>query len=168
MKKPVLLLLLLSLIAAVPVLHAHGGGEIQIANAAVGPYTMTVWLNPPQPRTGETIHITVGLAEPPQFAPMLDAEVMVEITAVSEQRLVLTTPATTAASVNKLFYETDFTLDEAGDFNVLLNVNGPDGGGEAAFTMSLSSANRTNWLFIGLAALVGIAGVSLFRNRNVG
>ena len=41
---------------------AHGGGELQISNAPVGDYQVSVWNNPPTARAGQTIHVTVGIA----------------------------------------------------------------------------------------------------------
>lgn len=160
-----LLILLLGLFCAVPLAWAHGGGEIQLVNAPVGPYKMTVWLNPPQPQAGKAIHITVGLAAPPDDAPMLDATMQVQVKAVAAQQIVVTTPATTEQSINKLFYETDFTVADAGAYEVTVFVDAPGGSGSGTFTMPVSQARATNWLVIGLVALAAVVLLSIYRNR---
>lgn len=161
-----LLILLLSLPLAFTRAGAHGGGEIQIANAPVGPYKLTAWLNPPQPQAGKTMHITIGLSEPPDDAPMLDAAIAVQITAVATNQLILTTQATTAQSINRLFYETDFTLADVGDYVVTMVVTAPGGEGTAVFPMTVNPARDANWLLIGLLALVVVTLGSLYRNRT--
>lgn len=145
---------------------AHGGGEIQFANAPIGPYKMTLWLNPPAPQAQQTMHITIGLSAPPNDAPMLDATILIEISDAASGSLILTTPATTEASINKLFYETDFTLAEPGAYQVNARVSAPDGEGSAAFTMEVNPASRTNWLLVGLLGLGFIFLYTLLHGRR--
>ncbi len=161
------LLLFGSILGATTAVAAHGGGEIQLAFVPVGPYKMTLWLNPPQPQAQQTMHITVGLATPPDDAPMLDAEVEIVVTDAENGRVVLTTHATTAASINKLFYETDFTLPDPGSYHVTARVSGPDGGGSAAFAMTVTPASPTNWLLIGFGGLGVLFLLALVRARIV-
>ena len=97
--------------------------------------------------------------------PILDADVQVQVTAVADQQQVLSTPATTEASVNKLFYETDFVIDEVGEYQVSVIVAGPDGSGNATFPMTVAPARPMNWLAIGLAALVLVVAATLYRHR---
>lgn len=150
----------------VTAVSAHGGGEIQLANAPIGPYKMTLWLNPPNPQAQQTMHITVGLAAPPNDAPMLDATIFIDVTNAATGNLVLTTPATTEASINRLFYETDFTLAEPGLYEVNTRISAPGGQGSAAFSVEVAPPNPTNWLVIGLAGLAMVVLFSLWRNRQ--
>ena len=160
------LCLFLGLALGVPIAWAHGGGEIQLANAPIGPYKMTVWLNPPQPQAGKTMHITVGLAAPPNDAPVLDATMQVQITRADTQQIVVTTPATTEQSTNKLFYETDFAVAEVGEYEATILVDAPAGGGSGAFPITVIPAQTTNWLLIGLVALALVVLGSVYRNRS--
>lgn len=162
------LLLLGGIFGATTAVAAHGGGEIQLAFVPVGPYKMTLWLNPPQPQAQQTMHITVGLATPPDDAPMLDAQVEIVVADAANGRVVLTTAATTAASINKLFYETDFTLPDSGSYRVIARVSGPDGSGSAEFAMTVAPASNTNWLLIGLGGLGLLFLLALLRARKVG
>ncbi len=161
-----LLVLLWAGFWAVTAILAHGGGEIQLANAPIGPYKMTLWLNPPNPQAQQTTHITVGLAEPPNDAPMLDAAVQIDIIDTASGALILTTPATTEASINKLFYETDFTLPNPGIYEVNTRVVAPEGQGAASFSMEVTPASRTNWLLIGFTGLGLVVLITLLRNRQ--
>lgn len=146
---------------------AHGGGEIQLAFVPVGPYKMTLWLNPPLPQAQQTMHITVGLATPPDYAPMLNAEVEIIVADAENGRVIFTTPATTEASINKLFYETDFSLRDPGEYRVTARVSGPDGRGSADFIMTVTPASTTNWLLIALGGLGVLFLLSLVRARTV-
>lgn len=146
--------------------RAHGGGEIQIAGAPVGPYKVSAWLNPPQPRAEETAHITVGVARPPRDEPVLDATVDVTITPQAGDDPVLVSEATTAASVNKLFYETDFPAPAAGDYTVLLQVAGDEGNGRVTFPITVVPPGGPNWFVIGLTALLLVGGIIIFANQR--
>lgn len=160
-----LALLLLAITA--PLLFAHGGGEIQLANEPVGPYKVTIWLNPPAPQATRTLHITVGISAPPDDAPVLDAIVNIEIIDMVSGEVIFRTPATTAASTNRLFYETDFELSEVGTYQVNTVVEGNEGGGTAVFTMEVIPSRMTpNWLLIGGISLGIVVLFSLLRNRH--
>lgn len=160
------LLVLAGVVGLVTAVYAHGGGEIQIAFAPVGPYKMTLWLNPPNPQAGQVMHITVGVAAPPNDAPMLDATVEIEISDATSGELILTTEATTAASINRLFYETDFTIAEPGSYRVNTTVSASDGAGSAEFMLEVAPASTTNWLLIGLGGLGFIFLIALWRART--
>lgn len=150
----------------VSVVQAHGGGEIQLANVPIDTYKMTVWLNPPQPQANQTLHITAGLSAPPDDAPVLDAVMEVQVVDAETQQQILSVPATTAQSTNKLFYETDFTIADEGQYDVILLVTTPTANGTASFPMAVSPARSTNWLVIGLVALGLVVVFSLYRNRT--
>jgi len=162
-----ILLPLLLLTLTAPRLFAHGGGEIQLANEPIGPYKVTIWLNPPAPQAAQTLHVTVGIAAPPDDAPVLNAAVRIEVVDALSGEVVLTTSATTAASTNKLFYETDFELPDSGTYHVNTIVDAPDGGGTAVFPMEVSPASNTpDWLLIGGVFLGVVVLFSLLRNRH--
>ena len=158
---------LLVLLGAVRPLLAHGGGEIKIGREPVGPYKLTVWMNPPQPQSGKTIHITVGaLAE--DDSPLLDAEMMIEMTDVNSNAVVVTRPATTDQSTNKLYYETDFPAPDEGLYEISVALTRGDVSGQVAFQTEVKTARTANWLIIGLVGIGTILAVALFlASRNV-
>lgn len=147
------------LIGARP-LRAHGGGEIKVAKEPIGPYKLTVWLNPPQPQAGKTMHITVGvLAE--DDSPVLAAAVTLEMVDSSGDAII-TRPATTAQSTNKLFYETDFPAPDAGNYEITVQLNRGEVTGQVTFPTQVQPTNNTNWLLIGLVGIGIILAAFLF------
>ena len=154
-------------LGSVRLAFAHGGGEIKIGKEPVGPYKMTVWLNPPTPQAGETMHITVGvLAE--DDAPLLDAAVFMEMIDQANGEIVMSGPATTERSTNKLFYEIDFPAPKIGTYEISLQLTRGDVAGQVAFQTEVETANNTNWLVIGLVGVgLVLAAFLYFSSRNV-
>lgn len=158
---------LLVLAGGIRPLHAHGGGEIKIGREPVGPYKLTVWMNPPQAQPGETIHITVGaLAE--DDAPLLDAALVVEMKEVASGDIFITTPATTEQSTNKLFYETDFPAPAEGLYEISVAMTRGDVSGQVAFQTEIQTTRSMNWLVVGLIGIgVVLAGALFLASRSV-
>jgi len=153
---PILLLLLL-LEPARP-LQAHGGGLLQVAAEPAGPYKVSVWTSPTRLEAGSPGHITVGVAGEAD-APVLDAKVLVQIKS-GERGEIMTVPATTAQSTNKLFYEADMILPEIGRYLMTVQINGSQGSGEVTFSIEVQPVANTNWFLLGFIVL-GLA-ISLF------
>ncbi len=149
-------------------LHAHGGGEIKIAKEPIGPYKMTVWMNPPQPQAGKTMHITVGVLGEDD-APVLDAAVMMEMTDLATGQTILSRPASTERSTNKLYYETDFAAPDSGSYEISLHLTTLDDvSGQAAFQTEVEPAKNNNWLAVGLVGIgVVLVGFLFYANRSV-
>ena len=164
-----LLVGLLLLAGGIRPLQAHGGGEIKIGREPVGPYKLTVWMNPPQAQPGQTIHITVGaLAE--DDAPLLDAAMLVEMIDLASGDIVITEPATTEQSTNKLFYETDFPAPDDGRYEVRVSMTRGDVSGQVAFQTEVETTRTVNWLVIGLVGVGVVLAAALFlgsRNVNI-
>lgn len=168
MKRLVSLLVgLLVLVGGIRPLHAHGGGEIKVGREPVGPYKLTVWMNPPQAQPEETIHITVGaLAE--DDAPLLDAAIKVTMTNVTTGDIYITEPATTEQSTNKLFYETDFPAPDEGLYEISVAMTRGDVSGQVAFQTEVQKTRNINWLVIGLVGIGVVLAAALFlASRNV-
>jgi hypothetical protein len=132
---------------------AHGGGDLIAGPVPAGPYLVSVWVNPPDPRALEPIHFTVGLASPGDGKPVLDADIQVEMRAQNGEGLAVVAPATTEQSVNKLFYETDMEVAEPGNYETKFLVHGPDGEGTLSLDVEVKPPSKVNWLAIGLAGL---------------
>ncbi len=147
-------LLLLSVLSfSVAEVAAHGGGALQIANAPVGACLASVWLAPSTPRANKTLHVTVGLAEAASGAPVLNGTVLVAVADVADGRQVAAAPATTAQSVNRLFYEADLPAQPPGDYRFAVTTTCQ--GVTEVLTFVAVVRPSTNPLFIALPLSIG-------------
>lgn len=160
-------LLGLMVTAVIPV-FAHGGGLIHVAGEQAGDYRVTVWVAPNEVEAGKTLHFTVAVVKAENNDMILDANVGIEVFAAGTDTLLLSAPATTEQSVNKLFYEADFPeAPGVGTYTVVTTVNGDAGMGDVAFDFEVIPAKTTiNWLFIGIGGLVVIIVVGFFLSRR--
>lgn len=147
-------------------LSAHGGGALVAGPVAAGPYIVSVWLNPPQPRAGEPLHYTVGLAAPEDRSPILDAEVLVTMTPTPAGSPIRAM-ATTEQSINRLFYETDMEVPAAGQYEALFEINGPQGAGQISLAVDVNPAGGVNWLWVGLGGLGLVLLLGWLRARRM-
>lgn len=139
-----LFLLAAYLILPHPVL-AHGGGELQISNAPIGAYQVSIWNNPPIARAGQAVHVTVGIAQIDTGEPVLDAAVFVTILNERNES-VATAAATTEQSINRLFYEADLDGVSPGTYEMQIEVTGSEGNGVLSFPLTVESASFLPWL----------------------
>ena len=136
-----------------------------VGNAPIGSYLVSVWLNPPTAQTGQVIHVTVGIAQDSTGEPVLDAAVDVLI--VDEAGMpVATAVATTAQSVNRLFYEADLATLPAGAYRMEVAVAGSAGDGEVTF--GLEVVPRLVWPWVVGALVVVLLMFFLVRNWRRG
>jgi hypothetical protein len=143
--------------------QAHGGGVPQLINAEVGPYWVSVWTQPNPLRVGQ-VHITVAVSEPPAAsssqreagAPVLDAMVQVQFQPPAGSGQPWTTSATHEGAINKLLYETDVHLAEAGSWQVWVAVDGVQGSGRTGFQVQVAEARGPRWPWIGGLAIAGL------------
>jgi hypothetical protein len=157
--------LILSPALTYPVL-AHGGGDLVAGPEQAGPYILSVWVNPPQPRTEQPLHFTVGVAEPDNRAAVLDAEVMITMRPVDGDLNPITSPATTEQSINKLFYETDLNLVQPGLYLTTIAVTGSDGEGELSLELNVKPPSPFNWFLIGLGGILLVLVLGWLRTRR--
>ncbi len=164
----VFVLLVLLLTTAVPPLLAHGGGLIYVAGEEAGDYRVTVWVAPDEVEAGKTLHFTVAVVEAENNDMILDANVDIEVFSVATGELILSGPATTEQSVNKLFYEADFPESpEAGMYTTVTTVNGRYGTGDVSFDFEIVPAKTTiNWLYIGIGGLIAIVVIGFFLSNR--
>lgn len=123
---------------------AHGGGPIQIAREPMCDEFVSVWLNPDPTQSNDVLHLTVGVAEA-DSTPVLDK--MVTVAIVENGTVVVSKPATTEQSVNRLFYEADFDPVGAGDYTVDVSVSCPTGDVTTSFAMPVKSATFLSRFF---------------------
>ncbi len=163
----VVVLMILYAVGIRPLL-AHGGGELVAGLEPAGPYAVSLWINPPQPRVDEPVHFTVGVSSLADGNPVLDAEVLVEMQLVEDETSAPTSlstsvaaAATTAQSTNKLFYETDLDVEFIGTYDTTIKVQGEQGQGDISVSVLVAEANPINWLWVGLLGL-GFALIFVF------
>lgn len=153
--------------AVLPV-FAHGGGLIHVAGEPAGDYRVTVWVAPNEVESGKTLHFTVAVVEAENNDMILDADVGIEVFATDSGEMILSGPATTEQSVNKLFYEADFPeAPQAGMYTVVTTVNGRYGPGDVSFDLEIIPTKLTiNWLVVGIVGLVIVAVIGVIFSRR--
>lgn len=160
-------LLVIGLLVSAGPIAAHGGGLIYAAGVPAGPYRVTVWAAPDRVEAGKTLHFTVAVIQPEDSRPVLDGQVWVTVGAEGTTTAVLSGPATTEQSVNKLFYEVDFTAPaEAGRYWVETAVRGDAGSGQVSFIIDVKPARDNNLFLFGLAALLVLTAGGLYWSRR--
>ena len=162
MKRPTRFLALLLILLGSKIAHAHGGGALQLSNAPAGPYLVSVWTQTDVLRVGR-LHVTVAVSQPaaddPTQAgePVLDASVRV-VAMPASGGPAIASEATTGASLNKLYYETDFDLPAAGVWQFRFEVEGPAGSGMATFAADVLPAANVGWpVFAAVAVVLALA-----------
>ena len=144
-------------------LFAHGGGTLQIVNAPVADaYQVSVWSAPVTVRAQDDIHITVGVGTIEDASPVLDATVQVEIYEFESSESLASEPATTEQSVNRLFYEADFTGLPQGDYDIVVTIDGVDGSGSVAFELNIRPYLNLPLMIGGAVVIVLFLGAGLF------
>ena len=154
---------------------AHGGGTPVLTDAEAGPYRLFVWANPAEPFVGE-YHVTVAVTEPVApgedplgGTPVLGAEVTLFFQHLEADEAIQAT-ATHENATNKLLYEGDVALPRPGPWQVTVQVVGPEGEGQASYTIQVAAKRQVNWQLVGggVLLLLGLAGAGLFVYRRVG
>lgn len=135
-----------------PNVRAHGGGTPQLIDVRAGPYALWVWTDPDPLRVGQ-MHVSVAVAEPETQAPILDAQVTVQIELPGEGTTPLTADATGTAAANKLLYVAILEPPVEGQWLVTVSVAGPAGSGWTDFEVPVLPPRPVNWGLIGGAGL---------------
>jgi len=151
------------LLISVQLAAAHGGGTPRLTNTPIGPYWVTVWTEGETLRVG-TLHLTIAVTEPGEEAaaeagpPVLGAEVQLVANPPQGNSKSLIGQANHDQSVNKLLYETDLDLDQAGVWQFQLLVSTPAGQGETSFELNILPASSPTWpLVLGIGLVLAIS-----------
>ena len=147
---------------------AHGGGTPQLTNEPVGSYLLSAWTNPNPAVVGD-VHVTAAVAEASTGAAVTDPVVHVTAVQVSGAGAPIAAEATHDDAEIPIFYEADLEVPTPGDWRFALAVEGAQGAGTAAFTLSVRPAGP-NWLVLGLVGVgvVLVAGVGWMLLRRGG
>jgi hypothetical protein len=140
--------------------EAHTDGKLQLASEQAGPFNLTVWTAPDPARVGE-VHVALAVVLAENAAPVLDADVMVEMAPLQSDGSSFEEPAKTENSDNKFLYEAIFNVAQAGDYLVTMKVDDEAGkSGEAFFELELLPEDSFNWLLL-VPVILGLAAISL-------
>ena len=110
------------------------GGEMCVTKVA-GPFEITVFTAPSPPRVGP-IDISVLVVDHGRHAPVLDADVQVELRSPTPPALPRTATASHAGAVNKLLYATALEAPSAGPW--VLEARVRKGGERASVSCELA------------------------------
>ena len=167
MTKFLIVWLLALLASALPAAAgAHGGGKQQLAAEPVGSYRVYVWTSPDPWQVGQA-HTTAAvtqLLDGQEETPATGLEVFVTYVHAGQAERVAAVEQTGAQAG---FYEADAAVDPAGDWQVTVEVAGPQGG-QVGFTEVVQPAASFNWWLIGGGVFVVLLAVGYFGTRKTG
>jgi hypothetical protein len=159
--------LLSLLVSALPAAAgAHGGGKQQLAAEPVGAYYVYVWTSPDPWQVGQA-HTTVAVTkvlDSQEETPATGLEVFVTYVYAGQSERVAAAEQT---GVQAGFYEADASVGEAGEWQVTVEVAGPQGG-QVGFAEMVQPAAPFNWWLIGGGVLVALLTVGYFGTRKTG
>ena len=149
---------------------AHGGGTPRLTGDAVGPYRLYAWSQPEPWRAGD-VHLSLMLTRPGDNAggatgsqvevPVTDAAVTVVYTPLDTAGETLTVQAVEQETLGTPYYEADTILLTAGRWTITVQVDGPDGGGDADFEMVTLPPQTLNWWLVGGAGFIVVGIIAL-------
>lgn len=169
--KTAVLLIILIILATPAALLAHGGGTIQLDAVPVGPYELSIWTSPDPLKAGETAHITAFLFDESigdaVDGIVLGADITVTFIPPDGQGDPIVVSASHSDADLKYLYEAEALLPVKGEWEIVVNANGPKGGGEASFTIPVESAGGINWTLVGgIAIAVVVIGWLVWQQRQ--
>lgn len=143
-----------------PTVLAHGGGTPRLTAEPIGPYRLYVWSEPEPWRVGQ-VHLSLAVTMPnPDTTsnqvemPVTDVDITVTYTAIGDngvdtsiEPIVVT--AVRQEFLNDFYYEADPVLTREGEWQITVNVNGPEGSGSTQFMMQTFPERSLNWALIG-------------------
>jgi hypothetical protein len=146
--------------------HAHGGGTPRLTAEPIGPYRLYAWSEPEPWRVGQ-VHLSLAVTMPnPDTTsnqvemPVTDVDITVTYTAIQDNQVdtavePIVVTAVRQEFLNDFYYEADPVLTREGEWQITVDVDGPEGSGSTQFTMQTFPERSLNW------ALIGGAGVLL-------
>jgi hypothetical protein len=159
-------LLSLSHAGSVSPINAHGLGNRQLEQVEAGPYLISAWSDPETLKVGEELHITVSVQDKNEEF-VLDADVQVRANLETDFNQQASARATHENAVQKMFYEAELKLRQAGRWQITLTIEAEPGIGEATFSLPVESGNAGDdeapWLWIG----AGLAGLGLMVGLGI-
>jgi hypothetical protein len=148
---------------------SHGLGRQVIEQEVVGPYTVSVWVEPEAVQPGDEVHITISLQNDTATVFVTTATVAINAHHADETVEPLTTTAKIGGSANPLFYEGLVAVDDAGEWTIQIVITGPEGAAEVEFPLDVGvdsggggDSEVSNYSELGqVLGLIGIGIVTL-------
>jgi len=123
-----------------------GGTRVIAGDEIVGPYRL-LFTSSPEPAQIGTVTFVARLSDPKTGEKVRDAEVTVELKH-SETGATLSHAATHADAGNPIDYVAHIPLDQAGQWEGILRVNGPAGSAELPFMQRVSPKRQLSTLIL--------------------
>jgi hypothetical protein len=170
-----LVIVLLMLLVAAPMstdLYAHGGGTPRLTSVPVGPYRLYAWSEPEPWRVGE-VHLSLAVTMPNPDStsnqievPVTDVQVLVTYSAMNGNEAdtsvaPIVVEAVRQEFLSNFYYESDPTLIRVGEWQVNVDLSGPEGTGNIQFAMETLPPQTVNWTMVGGAAGALIVALAL-------
>lgn len=171
MKRSLLLFLAVFIGLLPTTVLAHGGGTPRVTAVPAGPYLVYVWSSPDPSAVGEN-HFTIGVTLPGENGaetPVTDAEVFITFQYVAPVGDAMKLTAEPGAG-GGVYYEVDALLENAGNWQANIEINGKEGAGFLAFPLNVTPANNGQqwlvWVVAGVAVMAAVGAVLLLRGNR--
>lgn len=148
-----------------PPVSAHGGGTPRLTNEPVGPYRLYAFTDPEPWRVGQT-HVSLIVTRPTPDGdnnqletPVTDVAITVTYVpminnAVDTSIAPIVAEALPQDFLGTFYYEAAPNVTRQGDWQINIDVSGPEGSGSQHFPMKTLPALALNWTLIGGGAAV--------------
>jgi hypothetical protein len=140
-------------------LYAHGGGTPRLTAVPVGPYRLYAWSDPEPWRAGE-VHLSLAVTMPNPESnsnqveiPVTDVDITVTYTPMQDNAIDATAAPVVVKAMRQEFladfyYEADPTLTRVGEWQITVDVVGPEGSGSTQFAMETLPERSLNWVLV--------------------
>ena len=125
------------LLVGVSSAFGHGLGRQVVEQEVVGPYTVSVWVEPEAVQSGDEVHFTISLQNDTATLFVTTASIAITAEPPLETTESLTSTAIIGGSANPLFYEGLVTLPDAGEWTIRVVITGPEGAAEVEFPLQV-------------------------------
>lgn len=128
---------------------AHGGGVPKLVAEPAGPYRIYAFVNPDPWHAGDTVHTSVAVVLPDANGqegaetPVSDAAVTLGFSITTRSTKTISVPALARQGALAGYYEADIVLPEAGEWQIVVSVNGAQGSGDARFVQTAAAPAAT-------------------------
>ncbi len=143
--------LVLLAIAAVPLRLEANGGTLRLSRAVAGPYLVSAWTQPDPPRVG-AVDLSVAVMSPATGEAILEAEARAAAEPAGSTGAAVSTTLARGAGGNLLLHHGILDVPAVGAWRVAVQVIGPAGPGEVAFTLDVGPP-----LPVTVSVVIGIA-----------
>jgi hypothetical protein len=123
-------------VVGLPSVADANGGTLRLSRATAGPYLVSAWTRPDPPRVGR-LDLSVAVMTPDSGQAVLGAEVRANAALTARQEVTTSTRLERGGGGNLLLYHGNVELPAAGAWRILIEADGPNGSGIAAFELDV-------------------------------